>query len=272
MSIMKNGLWSGALGPVVQCSWKGRPYLRAKPSYVNDPKTPAQLTQRSKMQQCHHFVQQLLTVVRMGYAGFTQNMSAYNACMSQVMRQACVGTHPDAQIDYTRVLLGQGPLSVAHGVTLSAQGREVTLAWQPLMATGNGHGTDRVLCVFYNQTRNMAYFRLLQEQRSGGSLTAQLPTEWQGEQVHAYLGFQSVDGALVSNIVHVGMVRWVQEDEEIDLHLAVVPAAMPATVAAAVNPNSVSARALINGVELPAVRGGVPITNRRQRASIHQRW
>ena len=176
------------------------------------------------MQKLHRFVQRLLTLVRMGYAGFTQNMSAYNACMSQVMRQACVGTHPDAQIDYTRVLLGQGPLSVAHGVTLSAQGREVTLAWQPLMATGNGDGTDRVLCVFYNQTRNMASYKLLQEQRSDGSLMGQLPAEWQGEQVHAYLGFQSADGSLVSNIVHVGMVNWVQEDEEIDLHLAVVPA------------------------------------------------
>ena len=256
MSIMKNGLWSGSLGPVVQCSWKGRPYLRAKPSYVNDPKTPAQLTQRSKMQQCHHFVQQLLTVVRMGYAGFTQNMSAYNACMSQVMRQACVGTHPDAVIDYTHVLLGQGPLAVAQGVRLSAQGREVTLAWRPLMDTGNGHGTDRVLCVFYNQTRNMASYRLLQEQRSGGSLTAQLPAEWQGEQVHVYLGFQSADGALVSNIVHVGMVHWTQEDEEIDLHLAAVPADVPS-------------------VETPSVAAGIsPIANRRGRRyrNEHYLW
>ena len=77
----KSSYFSGKVGAVVECQWKGIRYIRSLPSYVNDHKTPAQLTQRSKFKAAHRFVKAMLCTVKLGYAAVAVKQTAYNACV-----------------------------------------------------------------------------------------------------------------------------------------------------------------------------------------------
>ena len=194
---------SGALGPVVLCTWKGKPYVRARPAHVRDAKSAAQLGQRSKLAQCHRFVQQVLPVVRIGYAAFSQQMAPYNACMSQLMRQACTGVYPDTRLELKRAVLGQGTLRVAKGVRVEVTAQGLLVKWQSLPESATAMASDRVICTIYNADRVAAVHSIAGYRRGDGACLVALPDDWQGEQLHCFLGFQSASLTEVSNIVQV---------------------------------------------------------------------
>ena len=97
--------YSGKVGAVVECQWKGIRYIRSLPSSVNDPKTPAQLTQRSKFKAAHRFVKAMLCTVKVGYVAFAVRQTVYNACLSYTMKQAVVGNYPAFTLDVSNTLL-----------------------------------------------------------------------------------------------------------------------------------------------------------------------
>ena len=104
--------YCGKVGAVVECEWKGIRYIRSLPAYINDPKTPAQLTQRNKFKSAHRFVKAMLYTVNIGYAAFATRQTAYNACLNHTLRNVAIGAYPDIVLDSSKALLGQRALEV----------------------------------------------------------------------------------------------------------------------------------------------------------------
>ena len=84
MKIEKQTL-SGLIGPVVAVSNPDGTYLRSRPSYLNDPKTSAQLQQRSKMQQVQDFIKPILPFAKAFYLESDARHNYYNALVSWLL-------------------------------------------------------------------------------------------------------------------------------------------------------------------------------------------
>ena len=74
--------YCGKVGAVVECEWKGIRYIRSLPAYINDPKTPAQLTHRKRFKSEPRFVKPSFNTLNIGYAPFPTRQTASNACLS----------------------------------------------------------------------------------------------------------------------------------------------------------------------------------------------
>ena len=137
--------FSGRVGAVVECEWKGIRYIRSLPSYINDPKTPAQLTQRSKFKEAHRFVKAMLCTVNVGYAAFAVRQTAYNACLSHTLKQVAVGHYPEVKLDYSKALLGEGALAVAQKCEVNYADSNMEICWDKNCNNGNSAQTDTTI-------------------------------------------------------------------------------------------------------------------------------
>ena len=61
------GGFSGKVGNVVGGSWKGIDYMRIKPASVTNPRTAAQVDQRSKFSIVLNFLQPMTEFLRVGF-------------------------------------------------------------------------------------------------------------------------------------------------------------------------------------------------------------
>ena len=195
---------SGKLGSVVLCSWKGKPYVRALPSHVNDRKSEAQLRQRARMSLCHRMSQAMLPVVRVGFKSALASMSGYNACMSLMMKQACRVVASGVEIAYHKVLLGQGPLAIGNDVRILRSTGSITIEWNATAWRGAGSGTDVAIVGLYEGNRNQGLYSVGKCERSQGCCTINLMGDYASGHWQCYLGFLSADKDLCSNIVYVG--------------------------------------------------------------------
>jgi len=73
MGTIKQGIlggFSGKVGNVVGASWKGIDYIRSLPSSVSNPRTPGQVTQRTKFSMVQSFLTSMIPVIRVGFKNF----------------------------------------------------------------------------------------------------------------------------------------------------------------------------------------------------------
>ena len=200
--------YCGKVGAVVECEWKGIRYIRSLPAYINDPKTPAQLTQRNKFKSAHRFVKAMLYTVNIGYAAFATRQTAYNACLSHTLRNVAIGVYPEIVLDYSKALLGEGALEVPQETEINRTDNQVEIIWNNHFGKGNGNISDTTLVALYCVERNEAIQIYDSAQRGDGFLKIKLPTEWQTCTIQCFMGFRSIDHKNISNIVHIGEAKY----------------------------------------------------------------
>ena len=103
-----NSSGHGQLGNVIFSSWKGIEYVRSKPAKVYNPKTPAQVAQRTKFALINAIITPLLPYIRIGFSGYAERMSAYNAAISYNLQQAITGNSIHPEIDFEKLTFSRG--------------------------------------------------------------------------------------------------------------------------------------------------------------------
>ena len=151
-------------------------------------------------------MQTLLYTVRKGFAAQAVGKTAYNACMSRLLKQAVVVQNDAVQLDYRKVVLGEGPLAVAQGVNVTVQEQQLTISWQSEGELGNSSITDRSMVAIYNVEKGQAIQQQGGALRGDGVQVVSLPANWQSDTLQCYLGFEDQMQSACSNVVHVGEV------------------------------------------------------------------
>jgi hypothetical protein len=199
---------SGKVGNVVGGSWKGIDYLRILPASVANPRTPAQMDQRSKFITVINFLQPIKDFIRVGFKNYAVKMTQFNSAMSYNVKNAITGEYPDYTIDYTKALVSRGGLAPAlNGTASSTVAGLVSFEWDDNSGDGNAQSSDKALLVVHNPAKNEAVFILDGVNRVTGVQEVTVPDNYSGDTVHAYIGFISEDGASVSNSKYVGAVQ-----------------------------------------------------------------
>ena len=111
-----------------------RMLLRRRPTSVHDPRTPAQLRQRLRMQVASRFLRGFRPMVAEGFApeelDNLRRVGAYQQALSRLLRGALVETPEGVGIDAARVLLSEGYGAPLGAVRARAAGGTLRLAWE----------------------------------------------------------------------------------------------------------------------------------------------
>jgi plastocyanin len=181
--------------------------MRSLPQKVKNPRTELQMMQRAKFALTLNFLKPMNGLLRTGWKLYAHRQSPINAAMSYTLANAIAGTFPDYTIDASKVYVSRGSLTPAANATATAAaGRTVTFAWDDNSGTSAAKETDKALIAVVNPAKSEAVFDAAGAERSAGTQSVNLPADWVGENVEAYIGFISEDGKDVANSVYLGSI------------------------------------------------------------------
>lgn len=210
MATNENGIlggFSGKVGTVVGGNWNGVEYMRGKPSQFVNPKTEAQQNQRAKVALMIRFLSPLKGFLREGFKKQAMKMSAFNAATSWNLSHAIIGTYPDFEVDYSKVLLSQGklPMAVNPKVTSPTKG-QVEFSWQDNSSDKGAMPGDRALLVVYQPEIGKVVTVMEGNFRASENKVIALPPEFDGLEVQCYIAFQNARQTVISNSRYAGRV------------------------------------------------------------------
>ena len=196
MGIFKQGPFGpflGKVGNLVGSTWRSINYLRILPDSVYNPNTPAQVSQRTKFRLVVHFLRPLLSFVRMGYKGYAVDMSAYNAALSYLIKNAVSGSYPDQAIAYSAVLVSRGNLRGVVAATAAAAGSSVIeVSWEDNSELQDADPGDKAIVVVYNPAKADVCWTLEGGTRADTLAQITVPSAYVGDTVQVYLAFSAI--------------------------------------------------------------------------------
>jgi hypothetical protein len=209
MGRIKKGIlggFSGKVGTVVGASWKGISYMRSLPQSVKNPRTEAQVSQRTKFALTLSLLKPMTAFLRTGWKLYAHRQSPFNAATSYTLANAIMGTYPDYEIDPSKVLVSRGSLTPAVNATATEAGGNIAFSWDDNSGIGSAKQTDKSLIAIVNSVKGEAVTNTEGADRTTGTQSVSLPAEWSGDTVQVYLGFISEDGREVANSVYLGSI------------------------------------------------------------------
>ena len=209
MGTIKKGIlggFSGKVGTVVGASWKGIAYMRSLPQKVRNPRTIGQKSQRAKFSLTLNYLRPMNGLLRTGWKLYAHQQSPINAAMSYTLANAISGTYPDYTIDPSKVMISRGSFTPAANAKVTPSSSAITFEWDDNSGSSTANQTDRALLAVVNPAKSEAVFDTAGAERTAGTQTVLLPSDWSGNSVEAYLGFISEDGKEVANSVYLGSI------------------------------------------------------------------
>jgi hypothetical protein len=183
-----NGGSRGRLGNVIFSSWKGIEYVRSKPEKVYNPRTPAQVAQRTKFSMINSIITPLIPFIRIGFSGYAERMSAYNAAISYNLQQAITGNPLYPEIDFEKLTFSRGLYPGVAEATCNLIGKHsLQFTWDAESIAPGSDSNDRILAIVYNQTKNASLYVPHLASRTKGTASLDLSSVSEGDIIHCYL-------------------------------------------------------------------------------------
>lgn len=208
MGKIKRGIlggFSGRVGNIIGGAWKGIAYMRSMPLSVANPKTAAQVNQRSSFKACVALAQLILTsTIKPLWDRFASGMSGFNEFVSLNVKSAYVdGVLQPAYLKISKGSLLPCPID---GLIASAGGNNVELQWTDNSGVGNALATDKAYAVVINTATGAVIASSGLVARNVESLIIQNANFALNDTVSCYLAFKSLDGYKVSDTEYAGGV------------------------------------------------------------------
>lgn len=203
------GGFSGSVGTVVGfTNKKGDDIIRAKSKRARTSNTEAQVNHRTKFALVTQFLQTLNFLLKIGFKSIAEpaGMSAYNYAAKMALKDAIVGTAPDFELDYSKVVISKGGLGHVKNTTAVSVGDDVNIQWV-MNDDGIGDATDKAVLLVYNVSNFELSYSIGTVTRADLAGKLPIPNGEVGDQLAVYLFFQSAtDPTLVSSSQYLGTV------------------------------------------------------------------
>lgn len=206
MAISQNpltGRTKGAFANAVFSKWKGRNTVRSKALEVHNPRTDAQMRQRSKFSFLIAVAQTMGAVIRVGFNEVAQTISEFNAFMKENLSNGCLSwSGTEWVLNQSEMVVSKGSLdpTAVTSVASTNANPHVIISYSS-SATGNQSTTDQVVCILGNGVK--LGIAIATADRASGSVTVTLNANAAtGDVYEGYLFFISADGSKVSDSVY----------------------------------------------------------------------
>ena len=210
MAIVKNGVFGtifGKIGNIIGYSLNGKQVFRSMSRKRTKPPTFVQQGHQMRFGLVVHFLTPLNSLINKGYGNGKGKISQFNQCVAYHIKNGVKGIFPDLEIDYSKVVLTTGRLSGAHnGEVFSDGSASLNFSWIESLRSGMDGGTDNVIPVVYNPSKDRHEFLRTISDRASQCAVLNVPMEFSGDTVHCWLVFISADGKDFSTSSYLGTV------------------------------------------------------------------
>ncbi len=197
------GPFSGKVGEVIGSSWKGIPYIKARPTQFHDAKTPKQLTHRMQLQAAHSFVRTIKPLIEIGFRNVTGTQTPYNKAVSCVLKNAVVGEYPELGIAPNKIIVSQGVLAKVDGCKASIQeDGNIIFSWEEQNSPSEDLDHIEATILAYNFAKQQGKWTSVCQSEHQGAI--KISTDWQGDAIACYIFFASTTSAEVSDSEFLG--------------------------------------------------------------------
>jgi len=202
MGKIKQGIlggFSGKVANVVGSSWKGIAVMKSLPLSVANPRTAAQVAQRTKFSNVTVFAALILSsIIKPLWDRFAQNMSGFNDFVSSNI-DLFAASVPSPFAD---LIISKGKMLSTVIDTVDTDDGSTTLDIYWIDDSGAGYklADDNSYAIIINETTGDVGFQDVTSIRSSAVLSVAMPNEVStGDVLHAYLSFIRADGTVCSN-------------------------------------------------------------------------
>lgn len=200
---MTFGSISGRHGSAVAVVMKNNKNVLKVFNAPYDPKSEEQLAQRSKF----GFVVSRMACLRGVFNVTFQKNGGHNHGVSLAFKTSVTGTSPDYSIDYPKLIVSEGSVTVSKQATVQkTSGIAVMVNWSTKLMDSS-IASDRVSLVFFQEEEQAAVFKQNCTIRSVGTITVDLPEEWAGGTVHSWIYFSTPNGSRNSLSSYIGGIQ-----------------------------------------------------------------
>ena len=208
-----NGPFVGRVGNAVGYMWRGQWCVRSLPREFHDAKTEKQLEQRSLFKASVAFAGRLKDILRMGFEqpALKVHKTVCNYFL-MVNKGRFVMDGETLAVDYENLKLSEGPVAPVAFRLENEEFSTLSFSFEKNPEHRNCNGNDRVYVAAVNAVRQEAVLSLPVYRRMG-SVTLELPTHWEGEEVHLY-GFVQDNAGRCSETVYISMNEELRNENE----------------------------------------------------------
>lgn len=203
--------WWGKVGNVVGRIRQGRTIMSIYQPQVHNPKTQAQLEQRSKFSIVTEFMSSVLGFIKSGFGkldGYTYG-TPYSAAVGYNMKKVTgviSGTYPNFEINLSKVVVAQGSVDLPYSPSATASDDTLSVTWADNSGMGNAVADDKVMLLAYNDSKKQSVFNIAAGERADRNASMQLPTAWTGDNVDVWLAMRRQSSGECSMSTHLASI------------------------------------------------------------------
>lgn len=208
MAEIKKGIlggFSGTVGTVVGSNWRGKDIIRSRPQTSGKAPTELQMQQRIKFKTAISFLTPLRNV-QSKFFGTTQGVkSRTNLATAYTIAEVIEMVNGLPVFNYGKVQVTKGDLAGFQNLAAAAQsGGKISYGWEDNSIQANAAAEDWVSSAVYCPQLGKwdLHQNLASRQESGAE--HQLPAEFTGKTVHAYIWLNNVAENSACNSVYFG--------------------------------------------------------------------
>ncbi|MDP2412488.1 DUF6266 family protein [Daejeonella sp.] len=208
MAILHHGIlggFSGKVGNIIGYRYKNHYCIRQMPRKSIKPAGNKQVSQRGKFKLSIALISPLRDQLKQLPEKGKRRISAFNCCLSKVLKEAIKGTCPDYCFNYAAIQLSSGRLSIGHCHAIHASQNNLIFSWCP--DTPDFYLDRRLYMLAYNPLRKKWVCDNLELRSDDCRSMLSLPCSFIGEQLETYMYFINAKGKAVSNSMYLGAVN-----------------------------------------------------------------
>ncbi|WP_332025431.1 DUF6266 family protein [Kaistella sp.] len=199
------GGFSGTVGTVVGCNWRGKDIIRSRPKSSGKTPTEAQLLQRMKFRLVVGFLTPLQSIQQQFFAGNSGVKSRMNQAVSYHIREAVEVLNGEPSLVYNKVLITKGDLASPQNAEVGpAAGGMLNFIWEDNSGQANAAADDVFCTVIFCE--ELGIFSLYDSAATRTDLVAEqaVPNSMTGKSVHVYCYFRNAMAGTASTSAYLG--------------------------------------------------------------------
>lgn len=211
MAVSRNGHYgfSGKVGNSVTYLLNGQ-WVQRSIGKTTRPPSLLQLANRQRTKVSNVFLSPIKDFINVGFKSkaLAERKNAHNMASSYNRINAIVGHYPHQYIDYSRVLLSEGRMSLPRGVAAKLIPGGLEFSWQVNPDVNGQRWNDQTMLMAYLPEVQDAIFIINGARRNEGKDFLKLSMSEGPVIIETYLSFISADHKSVCNSLYTGQFLW----------------------------------------------------------------
>ncbi|TCC98138.1 DUF6266 family protein [Pedobacter psychroterrae] len=213
MAILKGGIlggFTGKIGDVIGYIRFGKSYIKMKSKKKKKKASDKQVEARKRMSVAVKFINTAKTFVAIGFAqsGARKRRTAYADAVSHQILYGLKGEYPAVSIDFEKVMLAKGNMPGVQQAEIVPMANGVTFNWEPELMASIYHIQSRAMLFVYCEDLGKSFYNLNAARIMDKTDFMELPLNFKGHKLQAYIAFASDDRKKISDSRYIGYVDY----------------------------------------------------------------